>query len=983
MAKAPKEKQDYAQTVATRLIEQLEAGTAPWQRPWKPGERFAPFNPTTGKDYRGMNTVWLMMQGRSDPRWMTYRQAEGEGAQVRKGESGTLIQYWKVEDRQKMLDAAGNPVLDSEGKPVMRTVRLERPRVMGAIVFNAEQIDGLPELVQRPALPEFERHSRAEAMLGASPVEIRHVPGDDAYYLPSMDKITLPERGQFVSADAYYATALHEIGHSTGHSSRLDRDLGHPFGSEGYAREELRAEIASLMLGEELGIGHSPDNHASYVKSWIRVLQDDPREIFRAAADAEKIRVFMLDLERQHEKAQEIYADEQRAEIALNLANPSMADSLEALAIEQGDATSDRVSAQLLSADQIQRAIDTIAPPAQGLHRLWGIASGDDNTPSSWRHSNVADLAADAEVADARLVYVDVGPDEWDRIVAGTEQMTRPLQQIREAGTRAADQLGRMSMSAELLEAMLGPWKGLDGNALSVRDMLIDVAGVWDRSAEIPVEAATYIASESIDRFSRRPAAVELFTTLASRHTAALGPVVQFLNEHSPGWHNVNQERQAKVQGGPSMTKLATERVTLNVPFAEKDHAKAAGARWDKVEKVWYAPKGADLEKLGRWQGEAPALRFEIPEVEFKAALIAAGLVIPDKELPKMDGQIHRVPVVGDKKGERSGAYCGYTNEHPAGFIQNYYRGTRENWKSERPTQSLSPQERARMMQESEERRAERAAAQLANYEKTAAAIEERLAQMPPASQQHPYLVAKGVLPLGLRQFDGGPIRVPPDDPQPMPFGRKGDLVVPYCDADGKVWGAQCIGSDGRKSLPKGSRLSGCFHMIGDPNGARSVAIAEGFSTAATIHQATGLPVAVAFNANNLRPVAEAIKAHYPELTQFIAGDNDHRRERDGRANVGRDKAEEAAQAVGGVAVLPRFEENDKGSDWNDFAKLHGDREIAAEFRRAHALAQRKETVLEIERGERELPGKQLGATLDVAPFDREPDRRRENTLGR
>lgn len=903
-----------------------------------------------------MNTVWLMMQGRSDPRWMTYRQAEGEGAQVRKGERGTLIQYWKVEDRQKLLDAAGNPVLDGQGKPVMRTVRLERPRVMGAIVFNAEQIDGLPELVQRPALAEFERHARAEAMLEASPVEIRHVPGDDAYYMPSTDKITLPERSQFVSADAYYATALHEIGHSTGHASRLDRDLGHPFGSEGYAREELRAEIASLMLGEELGIGHNPENHASYVKSWIRVLQDDPREIFRAAADAEKIRAFMLELERQNEKAQEISAAEQGAEIE---------------------------GRRPLTADQIQQAIATLAPPTAGLHRLWGVASGDGNTPSTWRHSNVAALAADAEVAGARLVYVDVSPDEWDRIVAGTEQLARPLEQIREAGTRAADQLGRMSMSAELLEAMLGPWKGLDGNSLSVRDMLIDVAGVWDRSAEIPVEAATYIASESIDRFSRRPAAVELFTTLAARHTAALGPVVQFLNEHSPGWRNVNEQRQAVVQGGPSMTKIAAERVTLNVPFAEKDHAKAAGARWDKVEKVWYAPKGADLEKLGRWQGAASGPRVEVAEVEFKAALIAAGLVIADKELPKMDGQMHRVPVIGDKKGQRSGAYVGYTNEHPAGFIQNHLRGTKENWKSERPTQSLSPQERARMMQESEDRRAERLAAQLVTYEKTATAIAERLEQMPAAVPQHPYLAAKGVLPMGLRQFDGGPIRVPPDDPQPMPFGRKGDLVVPYCDADGKVWGAQCIGSDGRKSLPKGARLAGCFHMIGDLNGARAVTIAEGFSTAATIHQATGLPVAVAFNANNLRAVAEAIKERHPDVIQLIAGDNDHRRELEGRPNVGKEKAEEAARQVGAVAISPKFEAHEQGSDWNDFGAIHGEAALLAEFRRALAIAQRKETAVEIQQERGQRLEQSLSPSLAVGSPDREHERPRENTLSR
>lgn len=114
-----------------------------------------------------------------------------------------------------------------------------------------------------------------------------------------LDSITMPERGQFPSADNYYATALHELGHWTGHPSRLDRDLSNPFGSEGYAKEELRAEISSMILGNELGIGHDPGQHVAYVGSWIKVLQEDPLEIFRAAADAEKIQAFVLAFEQQ------------------------------------------------------------------------------------------------------------------------------------------------------------------------------------------------------------------------------------------------------------------------------------------------------------------------------------------------------------------------------------------------------------------------------------------------------------------------------------------------------------------------------------------------------------------------------------------------------------------------------------------------------------------------------------------------------------
>lgn len=295
---------DYAKDVAARVIAALGQGTTPWQKPWSPGELRAPFNPTTDKPYRGINSLWLQLQARADPRWLTYSQAAGEGAQVRKGETGTRIEYWKFHEDRPAIDANGKPALDETGTLQTVRVELDRPRRFGAVVFNAEQIDGLQPLPMRAVSAESERNARAEAILSASRAAIRHVEGNRAWYSPAADSITLPERQQFKSSDAFYATALHELGHWTGHASRLDRDLAHPFGSEGYAREELRAEIASLMLGERLEIGHDPGQHAAYVKSWIKALQDDPQEIFRAASAAEKITGYVLGFERQQAQTQ-------------------------------------------------------------------------------------------------------------------------------------------------------------------------------------------------------------------------------------------------------------------------------------------------------------------------------------------------------------------------------------------------------------------------------------------------------------------------------------------------------------------------------------------------------------------------------------------------------------------------------------------------------------------------------------------------------
>src|SRR5690554_1389693 len=168
---------EYAKEVASRIIEQLKQGTAPWQKPWQPGELRLPYNAATGKPYRGMNSMWLHMQGYSDPRWMTYKQAQDMGAQVRKGSKGTHIVYWKFHDEKPMLDENGKPVLDEDGNPRTVRVELERPRVFRAVVFNAQQIDGLPPLEAKPMGPEPERHARAEAILANSGAKIQHVEG--------------------------------------------------------------------------------------------------------------------------------------------------------------------------------------------------------------------------------------------------------------------------------------------------------------------------------------------------------------------------------------------------------------------------------------------------------------------------------------------------------------------------------------------------------------------------------------------------------------------------------------------------------------------------------------------------------------------------------------------------------------------------------------------------------------------------------------
>jgi putative DNA primase/helicase len=329
--------QPFHEAVAEKLIRLLQEGTAPWQKGWQPGEPGAllPMNPMTGKRYQGINAIQLMSQGHADPRWMTYKQAAAMGAQVGKGEKGTPIQYWKFNEAHDITDALGNPVRDAQGRRVREDQPLERPRVFMAIVFNAAQIDGLAPLPpqQAAAWPSLDR---AEQLLRTSGATIRHAAQGRAFYRPVTDSIHLLDKALFATAAAYYATALHELGHWTGHASRLNRDLTHPFGSAGYAREELRAEIASMILGSELGLVHDPAQHVAYVGAWIKILQNDPLEIFRAAADAEKIQRFVLGLE----QAQELRQSQGASALPVDASPPQVTEALMQGSLDQGSGQS-------------------------------------------------------------------------------------------------------------------------------------------------------------------------------------------------------------------------------------------------------------------------------------------------------------------------------------------------------------------------------------------------------------------------------------------------------------------------------------------------------------------------------------------------------------------------------------------------------------------------------------------------------------------
>ena len=720
----------FHEEFANKIIERLQEGTAPWQVPWTPGKiPLIPHNPASGTVYRGMNRVHLALSGYDDPRWLTLKQANDQGYSILPGSKATPVVYFQFTDEKNKLDKEGNPVLDADGKPEKEKVELDKPIVRFAHVFNAEQVDGIPPMQLTDKAYEWEPIEKAENILAASGAAIKHDQSNRAFYRRMEDAIHLPPKENFDAPDKYYSTALHELGHWTGEENRLNREFG-PFGSEKYAREELRAEIASWMLGQEVGVGHDPGQHAAYVQSWIQVLKEDPYEIVRACRDAEKIKEYVFDLERKKELGQE-------------------------------------------------------AP----------------------------------------------------------EQSVQP------------------------------------------------------------------------------------------EKTAQRGK-------------SLEKEEGIAAMGLPAAP--ATEKTFLAVPYKEKERAKKLGAKWDKENKLWFAPEGTDLTPLAKWMPEkAPAPELSmLPQEEFANALENAGLDLRGKS-PIMDGQIHRVPLIGRNGADLDGAYCGYLDERPAGWMQNFSAGektiwvatghtlTKEQLEAQRAEIAIKREERQRLILERQQRAAREAHTEWIAHDW--------------ASADNPYLQAKGVQPFGVREEVDG------------------TLLVPVMTVDKELRGLQTIAPDGAKSFMYGMEKNGNFHLIAEPGKDLSqgeIILAEGYATGATLHMATEKPVAVAFDAGNLEPVAKKLREKFPNAAITICADNDHkhtRRTPEGVEpwNKGVELAQRAAQKVGGKVVVPIFTDEERARGLTDFNDLHQSRGLD-EVKRQVGLVLQKDVEKEKSRDK----GREMGLSL-------------------
>ncbi len=296
MEKDRNSRQSLYAEVTGRVIAELEAGRLPWVRPWDSAacDCGMPANAATGRRYSGINILilWHAVTAGNfgSQRWLTYAQAQAAGGNVRRGEKGTIVCYADRFTPKTEQERARDE--DREARQVAFLKRFT--------VFNVDQCEGLPEPLTRLSdpVPECEIIPQVQALIAASGADFR-IGGDEAYYRPGLDYVQVPPQHAFREPINWHRTALHELGHWTGHASRLDRDQEGRFGTPSYAREELVAEMASAFTCASLSITPTV-RHSDYIAGWLDVLREDDRAIFRAASAASKAAEYLLSFTQAH-----------------------------------------------------------------------------------------------------------------------------------------------------------------------------------------------------------------------------------------------------------------------------------------------------------------------------------------------------------------------------------------------------------------------------------------------------------------------------------------------------------------------------------------------------------------------------------------------------------------------------------------------------------------------------------------------------------
>ena len=853
--------------LANKFADLIEKNEAPWQKSWS-SNGFLPFNITTGKEYNGMNMLNLIDiatdRGYEDARWLTFLQAAEQNAKVRAGEKGTPIMYLQTTETRKEIDK-------ETGEEIVVTEKLEKPRAVWSVVFNAEQCEGLP--AYEPKKIDFNPIEKAEEILNNSGAKIKHKAQDRAYYSPVTDTITLPLKEQFVNSEEYYRTALHELGHWTGHSSRNNRNMSGTFGTESYAKEELVAEITSFLVGTQCGLGHEPDkNNIAYLKSWAKAIRDEPSFLYNAVKEADKAAKLILgnELILENDKEKGFFKD-----LVINFAWSEMDFGIKEDTILRGEEAYKFLD-KLVKSDIEQNKIQE--------RKL----SGEDIDGDYYYKTR---FAFSYKEYDTGRIRIDIGDYEF----GGKEKVSDALEYIK------------MVPNDELLDFK----KEEDRYLEYLQQVNTNEQTMEKETPEINVDKNNSVTYINVPK-AEKDEAKSLGAKWDRNNMCWFVPADVNISLFEK-WEKVNEQDLASRKEQMQQNKIAykqEKKYILAVPYDEKDQAKTLGAEWDKDGKFWYC-KNEEKEKFFKWdiKNIDNKVQYDMPlniEEEFLDRIKSAGVL---ENTVIADGQKHRIAVDGDKDKEQSGFYVLHADGVANGYFMNNRTGEEIKWNSKE--YGISQEEKAEMKALYQAKKAEREQQDKILTEKAEKAIYAKFMNKEAVSE-HTYLSNKMIEPT-----------------KNIYAGQDSTITIPLFNIDGRLKSAQYIDENGEKRFAKNTNKVGAFHIvdgnISDLKSAKSIIITEGYATAASINEAVKEPelkVIAAMSANNLEHTVKAITNKYPEMNIIIAADNDLTNK---VGNIGLNAANAVCDKYKNVTVtVPKINGKEVAGDFNDIVSKYG-----------------------------------------------------------
>ncbi|WP_314909941.1 zincin-like metallopeptidase domain-containing protein [Cardiobacterium hominis] len=910
--------QRFTDDFISEIIEAVRNNTAPWQQSW-PSGLIAPYNAVKGNTYSGRNAVRLFFQGLrrgyTDPRWATAHQIKEMQGHIRKGEKGTGILYYG----QRI-------VIEDDGTEKMLGV------VRHYYVFNIEQTN-LPVL-QREALREVtpDLPAFAELLTIHNP---RMAPGEPMYD-PNTDTIRMLDKGAFTNDGEYYSAFFHEMGHWTGHESRLNRDLTHPFGTPGYAREELVAELSSFMLSLEHGLPFSPKQSHAYLQGWAertgQELEDALRQGFKDATAAKNFIDAPL-RERQQEREQQVelatpLTSRDEAETAPEKGRAVQTETTQEYQPKHGDVVRTYYTRTGKIGAEVRISISHHETRPICYHYIgkWGAASGVTPEELSKEDAKWRTTRRGITIVDGPAAAIAFGNASLT-ITANEKNTERKVSSATTAAEQsAATAAPEAEQAATTAEQSAEPAAPEAEQVAPAAEQSAEAAAPDAEQATPEAEQSAETAAPEVEQaapVAHKPDVRETSATTMTSKTSksAEDAVVQaYVAERFDKLFRRAYDEQAMVA-----EVMETRRVYLAVSWDERHEAKALGAKWDKKNSCWYALNKSllpPLQKFNRQPGDYQRAGSGDSLEDLRAMAASMGLDV--ERFDTTPNVWHRVPVEG-RRTTIDGAYKIWRNADgvTGATVKNLVTGETRTWSDRGARRDPVPDivQRAAQLNREEQIQAQDQVRVQLNIMRGQDAL-AAYKMLPDARGDEPYFARKHMTSShGIKRLEDGTMVIPLINGE-----RVGEWAGTPKDRYLGLVSLQTIAPDGTKMLMKQAAKSGAYFPIGSP-AARAVpthiVLAEGIATAEAAHQILAggdrrvLAIA-AIDAGNLVHVASTLQQMFPAAKKIIAVDNDLGTEQ----KHGKNSGIVAARAV--AAKHPEYtlaipEPIDgKNTDWND-----------------------------------------------------------------